>query len=295
MAASAPPRYPDPVDIQNLKSYELAPRLLVEGYLQGRHKSPDRGHSTEFRDFREYSPGDDLRLMDWRVYARTDKHFVRVYEEETDMTVYLFLDSSASMGYGRPPKLHYASLFAAALAYLAVRQGDRASLLTFDDELREFFPPGGTQPHLRSLCRTLEENAAGSETSVAEALRKGFPLCRKRGTLIVISDFFDDVASIFSALDQYIHRHFEVVLFHVIDPTELELERRGAVEFCDLETAERVVLNTDRLAAEYRRRLERFIGSMRALAVRRQVDYVLARTDTHYFTLFDKYLKRKVR
>jgi uncharacterized protein (DUF58 family) len=287
--------YPDALDIQNLKSYELLPRLLVEGYLQGRHRSPQIGQSTEFRDFRPYAPGDDLRMMDWKVYARTDRHVVRMFEEETDLMVYTFLDSSASMGFGQPQKIRYASLFAAALSYLTIRQGDRASLLTFDGEIRKYHPPGGTQQHLKTICNTLQENVAGSETSLATALRRAFPLCRKRGTLIIVSDFMDDVAELFAALDQYVNRNFEVVLFHVLSPEELELSRGGVMEYQDLETGEKLIANSNQLSQRYREGMHEFIANMRSLAVRRRVEYILADTTVHYFKLFDKYLKRKVR
>lgn len=282
-------KYLKPEDIRKLAGYEFAPRALVEGYLAGRHRSRARGSSVEFRDYRPYVPGDDPALVDWRVYGRTDRHYLRTYEQETDMECHVFLDSSASMGFGRAmPKLEYASFFTAALCYLVVRHNDRVSLQIFDEGIRRFFPPGSTGRHLRNLMAALEENRPGNPTSVAAALRRSFPLLKRRGTLIVISDFFDDPAAIFSALNPYLHRGFKVHLFHVLAPEELDLERRGLLHFVDLETGRRVIAHTDSLARPYGEAMRAHVASLRELSVRRKVDYVLARTDTHYFNLFDR-------
>jgi uncharacterized protein (DUF58 family) len=170
-------KYLRPEDIRKLASYEFAPRALVEGYLAGRHRSHARGSSIEFRDYRPFVPGDDPALIDWRVFARTDRHYLRTFEQETNMECHVFLDSSASMGYGAPlTKLDYASFFAAALCYLAIHNTDRVSLQLFDDHVRQFFPPGGTTRHLQNLLVALERNTPGNRTSVAEALRRSFPL-----------------------------------------------------------------------------------------------------------------------
>ena len=282
-------KYLKPEDIRRLGNFEFAPRALVEGYLSGRHRSRSRGSSVEFRDYRQYVPGDDLALVDWRVYARTDRHYLRTYEQETDMECHVFLDSSASMGFGSElTKLEYASFFCAALCYLVVRNTDRVSLQIFDEGIRHYFPPGSTTRHLHNLMHALEENRPGNETSVAEALRRSYPLLRRRGTVIIISDFFDDAAAIFSALSPYLHRGFRIHLFHVLAPEEIELERRGLLTFVDLETGRRIVAHTENLQGAYRDAMQKHIASLRELAVRRRVDYMLARTDTHYFKLFDK-------
>ncbi len=282
-------KYLRPEDIQKLSSFEFAPKAFVEGYFSGRHRSRQRGISTEFRDYREYAPGDDPRLVDWRVFARTDRHYLRTYEQETNMDCFIFLDSSASMGFGRGlTKLEYSSFFAATLCYLVTRNTDRVSLHLFDDKVREFHPPGSTTRHLHHLMQALENNHAGEKTSLAGALRRSFPLLRQRGSLIIISDFFDDSAEIFSALGPYLHRGFRIYLFHVLTPEELQLESRGLVSFVDMETQGSVIANTDSIKAGYAAAMQDHIRSLRELAIRRQVRYSLARTDTHYFTLFDE-------
>ena len=282
-------KYLRPEDIRRLANFEFAPKALVEGYLSGRHRSRARGSSVEFRDYRQYVPGDDLALIDWRVYARTDRHYLRTYEQETNMECHVFLDSSASMGFGSNlTKLEYASFFAAAVCYLVVRNTDRVSLQIFDEEIRHFHPPGSTHRHLHNLMHALENNYAGSQTSLATALRRSFPLLKRKGTLVVISDFFDDAAAIFSALSPYLHRGFRIHLFHVLDPRELDLENRGLVTFLDMETRQRVIAHTESLRHLYRDAIREHMAALRKLAMRRAVDYTVARTDTHYFKLFDK-------
>jgi uncharacterized protein (DUF58 family) len=276
-------------DIRRLATYEFAPQALVEGYLAGRHRSLARGSSIEFRDYRPYVVGDDPALVDWRVFARTDRHYLRTYEQETAMECHIFLDSSASMGFGEPlTKLQYASFFAAALCYLVVRHTDRVSLQIFDAGIRQFFPPGSTRQHLHGMLNALEHNRPGGPTRLSEALRRSFPLLRRKGTLVVISDFFDDVGAIFAALSPYLHRGFRLHLFHILAPEEMDLPDRGLLTFLDLETSRRVVAHTDSIRQRYRQAMQEHIAGLRELAVRRQIDYGVAQTDTPYIGLFDR-------
>lgn len=281
-------RYLRPEDIRKLDTFEFAPRRVVEGWLSGRHRSFTVGASTEFRDYRPYAPGDDPRLVDWRVFARTDRYYLRTHNQETNTACHLLLDSSASMGFGDPPKIAYASFFAAAVAYLVTRGGDAVSLLTFDDTLRRFFPPGTTTTHLHGLLHALEENRAGRPTSVATALQKAVPLLRGRGTLLVLSDFLDEPGEVFAALNPFLHRGFEVHLFHILAPEELDLPERGLVAFRDLETGERLTAHTHTIRRDYAGAVRQHVDGLRDLARRRGVEYTLARTDTSWFALFDR-------
>jgi len=284
-------RYLRPEDIRKLQTFEFAPRALVEGYLSGRHRSRARGASIEFHDYRQYTPGDDLKLIDWRVFGRTDRHVLRTFEQETNLECHIFLDSSASMGFdggSEISKLEYGSFFAAALSYLVVRNGDRVSLQLFDDKIREFFPPGSTSSHLNQVLSALEKNTPGNETSVAEALRKAQPLLKRRGILAVVSDFFDDPAEIFQALSPYIHRGFRIHLFHLLTPGEIDLEQRGLTTYLDMETSGRLIAHPGNLKQRYKEAIEEHIGSLRKLANRRGVDYSLHRTTSHFFKLFDR-------
>lgn len=281
-------RYLQPEDVRKLESFEFAPRAMAESYLAGRHRSTVVGSSTEFRDYRPYSPGDDLRRVDWRVYARTDRVYLRNHNQETNTDCHLLVDCSASMGFGETVnKLEYASFFAAALAYLVVKQGDSVSLGLYDEALRSFFPPASTSSHLHRLLNALEERRPGQKTSASAALRKAFPLLRHRGTLVVLSDFFDDAAAVFEALNPFIHRRFDIHLIHVLTPEELDLPDRGLLAFVDLEDRRRIIAHTRNLRDAYRAAMEQHIASLRELAQRRRVHYTLARTDRHWFHLLD--------
>lgn len=281
-------RYLQPADLRKLDTFEFAPRMVAEGWLSGRHRSFVVGSSTEFRDYRPYAPGDDPRLVDWRVFARTDRYYLRTHNQETNTACHILLDSSASMGFGDPQKISYASFFAAAVAYLVTRGGDSVSLLTFDESLRKFFPAASTASHLHRLLHALEDNEAGRRTSIAAALLKAAPLIRGRGTILILSDFFDDAGAVFTALNPFLHRGFDVHLFHVLAPGEIDLPDRGLVAFEDLETRERLTAHTQTLRAGYAAAMHDHISALRRLARRRGVEYTLARTDASWFNLFDR-------
>lgn len=242
----------------------------------------------EFHDFRAYTPGDDPALIDWRVYARTDRHYLKTFEQETNLECHIFLDSSGSMAFGEKiDKLSYASFFCAALCYLVIRNTDRISLTLFDDTIRQFHPPGSTGLHMHKLMQALEKNTPGNETRVSEALRRSLPLLKRRATLIIISDFLDEPASIFEALSPYLHKGFKVHLIQILDPEELNLRRQGMYTFVDLETKKKVLANTGTIRQAYQRVIRDHIAVLRDMAFRRSVQYELASTDTDYFKLFD--------
>ena len=277
-----------PEDMRRAASYEFAPKALVEGYFSGRHRSNDRGASTEFRDYRQYVEGDDPRRVDWRVFARSDRLYLRNFHQETSVNCYVLLDSSGSMGFGEnPSKIDYASFFAAALCYLVTRSKDRVSMCTFDESVRFFAPLGSTSGHLHRILNELEANRPGKQTSLSATLKKIFPLFRQRGSLVILSDFLDDPGAIFEALAAYLHRGFRVYLFHIASPEELEIQDRGLISFLDLETQRRVVTHTRDLKKSYGEAMQAHIRNLRSLARQRQVHHQLARTDTHYFQLFD--------
>ncbi len=277
-----------PGDMRRAASYEFAPKALVEGYFSGRHRSNDRGASTEFRDYRQYVAGDDPRRVDWRVFARSDRLYLRNFHQETSMNCYVLLDSSGSMGFGETiSKIDYASFFAAALCYLVIRGKDRVSMCTFDENVRFFAPLGSTTGHLHRILHELEANRPGKTTSLSTTLRKIFPLFRQRGSLVIVSDFLDDPGAIFEALSAYLHRGFRIYLFHIAAPEELEIRDRGLVSFVDMETNRRVVTHTRDLKRSYGEAVQAHVRSLRTLARQRQIHHQLARTDTHYFQLLD--------
>jgi uncharacterized protein (DUF58 family) len=280
-----------PEDVRKLKNYELSARLMVEGWLSGRHRSRQRGSSIEFHEYRGYTPGDDPKLVDWRVFARTDRVFLKTFEQETNMELHLFVDSSGSMGFpvnDGVTKIDHASFFAACLAYLVVRQTDKVSLHLFDDRIRTSLSLGSTRTHLHQCLSALEHNKVGKETSLAAALERSLPVLTRRGTLVILSDFYEDPAAVFQALNPYLHRGFRIHLFQVLTPMELDIGEVGLARFTDLETGEKITIHSQQVRESYREAVRQRIGTLRALAAGRRVDWMLARTDESYFALLDR-------
>lgn len=284
-------RYLRAEDVRRLDSYEFAARLLAEGWLSGRHRSRWRGASIEFHEYRAYAPGDDPALVDWRVFARTDRHYLKTFEQETNLECHLLVDSSASMGFaggGTGSKLEFASYFAAALAWLVVRGSDRVSLQLFDSKVREFIPPGGTQRHLHRLLSALEKNEPRGETSLAAALEAARQQLQRRGTVVILSDFYDEPALVFRALNEFVARGFRVHLFHLLSPEEMTLSDTMLARYEDLETKQQLTALPKAIAQGYRDALQAHIGRFRAFAAQRRIDYLVTRTDGSFWPLFDR-------
>jgi len=293
--------YLRPKDLKALKNLLFTARIIVEGTHAGRHKSPYRGSSPEFVDYREYNPGDEIRTIDWKAYARTDRYFIKLFEKETEMNCYILVDKSASMGYGgkayrnllpahEVSKLDYASYLTAALAYLMVKQGDKVGLSLFDTRLSRHIRPGGTFPHLYEILQALERQNAGERTAISRILQEAYPLFRRRGLLIVISDFLDEPEAIFRALDRYRHRHFEIILFHVLHQYEFELPAIDRVKFVDAETGETIASRPADIRKGYEAALRDFLRIFSANARARNIDYNFITTETPYSEVLRKYL-----
>ncbi len=285
-------RFLKPEDLRKLKNYEFGAKAMVEGYLSGRHRSKQRGSSIEFHEFRQYVPGDDLAQVDWRVFARNDKLFLRTFEQETNLECHILMDCSSSMAFpentAELSKLEYASFFAACLAWLVVSKNDRVSLALFDENIRKFIPPGSTRKHLIELLNTLESNRPGSGTSIIESLKRASPLLKRKGTLVLLSDFFCDPTELFQALNPYIHRGFRIHLFHILHPSEMDLGDRPLARFIDMENGERLTIHPQSMRDSWKSHLASHIRSIRSLAASRRVDYLQISTSESYFTLFDR-------
>lgn len=237
---------------------ELKARTIVEGFLSGLHRSPYKGFSVEFAEYRQYLPGDDLSRLDWKVYARTDRHYVRKYEEETNLECHLLLDQSASMAYrGTAPmsKLEYGSVLAGSLAFLMHRQRDAPGLVAFDDQIRFRLPAAGRPGHLQALLLGLEHLEVGQRTNVGRPLHELAEALVKRGLVVLISDLLDDPGRVINGLKHLKFRGSEVIVFQVLDPTELTFSFRSAATFKDVETAQEVVADPSQARASYLRAL----------------------------------------
>jgi uncharacterized protein (DUF58 family) len=236
-------RFLDPAVLARLGTLELKARTVVEGFLTGLHRSPYKGFSVEFAEYRQYMPGDDLSTIDWKVYARSDRYYVKKFEEETNLNCYLLLDISASMGYGARgvTKIAYASMLAASLAYLMNRQRDAVGLTTFDDSIVSMVPPSARPGHLRSILLTLDRMALGHKTDVSKPLHLLADGIAKRGMVVLISDLLDDPASVVDGLRHFRFRGTDVIVFHIMDPDELTFPFERASRFRDLERGDELM------------------------------------------------------
>jgi uncharacterized protein (DUF58 family) len=251
-------RFLDPAVIARLGTMELKARTVVEGFLSGLHRSPYKGFSVEFAEYRQYLPGDDLSTIDWKVYARSDRHYVKKYEEETNLECHLLLDVSASMAYrGTAPmsKLEYGSVLAASLAFLMNRQRDATGLIAFDERIAFRMPAGARPGHLHALLLALERLEPGTRSDVGRPLHQLAEALVKRSLVVLISDLLDDPEPVIKGLRHLKFRGTDVVVFQVLDPDELTFPFRGASRFRDLESAEEVTADPESVRTAYLREL----------------------------------------
>ncbi|MDH4064401.1 MAG: DUF58 domain-containing protein [Acidobacteriota bacterium] len=274
------PRYLDPAIVARLGTIDLKAKTIVEGFLTGLHRSPFKGFSVEFAEYRQYLPGDDLATLDWKIYARSDRHVVKKFEEETNLDCHILLDVSRSMGYGSSTvtKLEYASYLAGALAYLMNRQRDAVGLLTFDDRIRELLPTSARPGHLKAVLVTLERLTIGTRTDVAKPLGDLVQAIRKRGLVVLISDLLDDPDKVIEGLKHFRYRGTDVAVFQILDPHELEFPFEQAARFRDLETADEVVAVPGAVRADYQARIQALIDTYRSVLGQNGIDYCLLQT-----------------
>jgi uncharacterized protein (DUF58 family) len=273
----------DPRTLAKLHGLRLRARHIVEGYVAGLHRSPYHGFSIEFAEHREYAPGDDLRYVDWKVFGRTDKVYLKQYEDETNLLCYLVLDISESMTYksrtAALSKLEYAQCLAAALAWLVLRQQDAVGLALFDSQIRAMIRPAGSPSHLEQLLSAMESARPGKKTATGPILHELAQRLTRRGVVIVLSDFFDDAASLAAGLKHLKHRRHDVAVLHVLDPAELDFPFRGPTEFQGLEEFPAVHAEPQVIRRAYLRELSAFRQALEAACRGQQIDYFLLRTD----------------
>lgn len=288
--------YLDPEALGRLRNLSLAARLVVEGYFSGLHRSPRHGFSVEFAEHREYTPGVDPRHIDWRVFGRQDKLYVKQYEEETSLRAWLVVDKSASMGYrhlGAMTKLEYACYLAASLAYLMRMQQDAVGLITCDTGIAANLPPRQGSMHLAALMEQLEQARPGGETSLADVLDGIAERIPRRSLVIVLSDLFDDAERVVQALKHFRHRKHEVIVFHVLDPAErtFPFEDISAIE--DMETGRVVHSDPQAFRRAYLQSLQRFLTVVRTGCGEAAMDYVVAETNAPFADFLTSYLARR--
>jgi uncharacterized protein (DUF58 family) len=253
-AASRDLRFLDPAVIARLASMELKARTVVEGFLSGLHRSPYKGFSVEFAEYRQYLPGDDLSTLDWKVYARTDRHYVKKFEEETNLECHILLDVSASMGYrggAAMSKVEYGSVLAASLAYLMHRQRDATGLIEFDDKIKARLPASARPGHLHAILLALDRIAPGAKSDVARPLHQLAEALGKRSLVVLISDLLDDPDTVVRGLKHLRFRGTDVIVFQVLDPNEIQFPFRGASRFTDVESQDQVTADPARVRDGY--------------------------------------------
>jgi len=277
------PKSFDPRTLAKLKGLQLRARRIVEGYVAGLHRSPHHGFSIEFAEHREYSPGDDPRYLDWKVFARTDKYYLKQFEDETNLICHLVVDQSESMGYRGPDsamsKFEYAQCLAAALGWLVLRQQDAVGLLAFDDQIRTNITPSNVAAHLHRILPALESARPGGETAIGPVLRRIAGTLTKRGVVVVFSDLFDDVGSLVAGLRLLHSRQHDVVVLHVLDPAELSFPFERPTLFKGLEQARQVVADPRSLRRAYLNEFENFVRRVKRACHECEIGYQMVRTD----------------
>ncbi len=274
-------KYLDPRALLRISRLELKARLIVEGYISGLHKSPYHGFSVEFAQHREYVPGDDIRHVDWKVFGRSDRFYVKEYEEETNMRVYVLLDVSESMAYGPPgglEKLSYGRYVAASISFLALRQQDAVGLALFDDQVRTFISPSSTHGQLATVCGALEEVSPQRPTSIGDVLNRLASEIHRKSLVVVISDVFDDLDRVALGLRRLRHRGNEIILFHVLADDELTFPFTRMTRFEGLEEMQDALVDPPSIRKAYCDEIEAFRAELRKRCRRDRTDYVFLNT-----------------
>jgi uncharacterized protein (DUF58 family) len=286
-------RFLDPVVLAGISSLDLLAKTVVDGFVAGLHRSPDFGFSQEFAEYRAYVPGDDLRHVDWNLFARTERCYLKRYRGETNSQLVVLLDASNSMQYtsGPPKKMDYARYIAASLFYLAIRnQRDAAGLIVFDDEVREYIRPSTRQGQLARLVAGLEQAEPCAQTDFGKPLQHFQQLLHRRGIVIVISDFYEDPETIVRAIEPLRFHGNDVALFHILDPQEIRPVLKGPALLVDLETGQEIEVIPEYAKTTYRAKMEAHVEQLRTRARAAGMDYHLLMTDQPLDAALREYL-----
>jgi uncharacterized protein (DUF58 family) len=287
-------KYLDPVVLARIERLGLRAQKVVEGAISGLHRSPLHGVSVEFADYREYSPGDDLRRLDWRAYARTNRHFIKQYEEESNLRATILFDASASMKYaGRGAalsKFDYAATLCASLASLCVIQRDAVGLVVIDDDERVFVRPAATQSQLQKLIDVLERAKPERTTELGSVLKRVGDKIRARGVVVVVSDLLCDLDAFYDGLGRLQHNGHEILVFQILDPDEIELPFKDSVLFKDIEGAEQLFAEPWAFRKAYKKAMEDFVAEVARRCRFGGIDHLLLKTDGDLGTALSHYL-----
>jgi uncharacterized protein (DUF58 family) len=293
-------RYLKPDVVSRLKGMELKARLVVEGFMAGLHKSPYHGFSVEFAEHRQYMPGDSIRDIDWKVYAKTDRYFVKEFEEETNLKAYILLDTSASMGYTsdekrRINKLEYAAYLAASLTFLMLKQRDSVGMVGFDEKIHTYIPPKSAASHLHVLLEQMDKLKSSEQTNISDTLHQMAERIRRRGLIILMSDLFDEPHKVLAGLKHFRHRKHEIIVFHILDPRERDFSFPREAVFEDLETGERITTLPWQIKGAYKKELDGVFEHFSRECRMSNIDYHLIDTSVSYDHALLAYLNKRAR
>jgi len=289
-------RYLEPEALARVKNLSMVARGVVEGFISGMHASPYKGFSVEFAEHREYTAGDDPRHLDYKMLARTDRLYIKQYEEETNMRVQVLLDTSGSMGYSHESKLtklDYASYLTAILSYMMLRQQDSVGVTTFDTQIGLDMPARSSPRHFNEMMRQLEQIKPGRQTDIAATLHRLANRFKKRCLIVLVSDLYGEPEEVMRALCHFRHRKHEVIVFHVFDKAEIDFPFRDVVAFHDLETDERLQIDPAYVREVYVEQIEEFIETYRRACAESAIDYVMTDTSVPYDFMLSRYISKR--
>ncbi len=288
-------RFLDPKTIARISRLDVRAKQLVEGFISGMHRSPFFGHSVEFVQHRDYTPGDDIRHLDWKVWSKTDKFFIKQFEEETNLRSSLVVDVSNSMHYGRSRlnKYEYACTIAACLGYLLLRQQDSVGLITFDEQVRQIVPPRSQQNHIHAVCQAMNVSRPKDKTDIEMVLDRVAENVPSKGLIVLISDLLVDREPLFRGLEMLRHRRHDVLVFHVMDADELTFPFAGTTRFEGMEDLDYVLCDPRALRDGYMEALEEYLVEVRRGCGRKGIDYMLVSTNEYLDAVLSKFLHQR--
>ncbi|MEO0184286.1 MAG: DUF58 domain-containing protein [candidate division WOR-3 bacterium] len=286
--------YLNPEVLARLSRLDLKARLVVEGFLTGLHHSPYKGFSQEFTDYRPYMPGDELKRIDWKVYGRRDRFYIREYQEETNLRAYILLDKSGSMGYGKNiTKLEYAKFLSACLAYLLYKQRDGVGIITFDTKIHDFVPASAKKMNFTRILQAIDGTSPGNETSLARVLFELGQNIKRRALVIIISDLLDKPDMVLKSLKSFRARKHEIIVFQILDPQEFTFPFSETALFQDMETDENLVVEPGAIRESYRNKFKEFLHAYNNGMLESRIDYALINTTEAYDHALFSYLQKR--
>lgn len=286
-----------PETMRKLDGFVLRSRYVVEGFQAGGHESPLKGASVEFTDYRQYVKGDNLRNLDWKVFGRTDRYYIKQFEEETNLRVQVIIDGSGSMGYGsgERTKYEYACHVAAALGYIVSKERDSLGVTIYDNEVRQHVPARSGKRHLRVFLERLAGHEPKNHTNTGQALHALAEMISRRGMIVLMSDLFDDPQAVFNALAHFRKKMHDVILLQILDPVELDLSIDRMAEFIDMETGEKLEIDPSSARLAYKQELQKLIDQCREKCAVLNVDYRLVSTEQSFEDFVHQYLAERRR